>query len=93
MAMTYCAFPTQPNEDPAMKGMHPGDIVMDQDGRIAGMVAGDVVIRPGCDVRISGMVAGDVYVEEGARARISGMVSGRVFNDGGAVRVSGMIGG
>ncbi len=52
-----------------MKGMHPGDIVMDQDGRIAGMVAGDVVIRPGCDVRISGMVAGDVYVEEGARAR------------------------
>lgn len=63
--MTYCAFPTQPNEDPAMKGMHPGDIVMDQDGRIAGMVAGDVVIRPGCDVRISGMVAGDVYVEEG----------------------------
>ena len=76
-----------------MKGMHPGDIVVDYDGRIAGMVAGDVVIRPGCDVRISGMVAGDVYVEEGARARISGMVSGSVFNDGGAVRVSGMIGG
>ena len=76
-----------------MKGMHAGDIVMDQDGRSTGMVAGDDFIRPGCDVRISGMVAGDVYVEEGARARISGMVSGRVFNDGGAVRVSGMIGG
>lgn len=76
-----------------MKGMHAGDMVMDRDGRLSGMVAGDVVVRSGCDVGISGMVAGDVYVEAGARARISGMVSGRVLNDGGVVRVSGMVGG
>jgi len=74
-----------------MKGMHPGDIVMDQDGRIAGMVAGDVVIRPGCDVRISGMVAGDVVVERGATAWISGMVAGRIVDHGGTIHVSGIV--
>ena len=66
-------------------------------GTLAGveipMVAGDVIVRSGCDVRISGMVAGDVYVEAGARARISGMVSGRIIDRGGSIQVSGMVGG
>ncbi|RZL55017.1 MAG: hypothetical protein EOP65_10365 [Sphingomonas sp.] len=76
-----------------MKGMHDGDVIMDRDGRVSGMVAGDVIVRSGCDVRISGMVAGDVYVEAGARARIGGMVSSRIIDRGGSIRVSGMVGG
>jgi cytoskeletal protein CcmA (bactofilin family) len=93
MVKKRCVSPTRPNEATAMKGMHRGDVIMDQDGRLSGMVAGDVIVRAGCDVRISGMVAGDVYVEEGARAWISGMVSGRIIGQGGDVRFSGMVGG
>ena len=76
-----------------MTAMDDGDVIMDRDGRLSGMVAGDVIVRPGSTVQISGMVAGDVYVEAGAYARISGMVSGRIVNRGGAIRVSGMVGG
>ncbi len=74
-----------------MRGMHSGDLVMDGDGRVSGMIAGDVIVRAGCDVRISGMIAGDVIIEEGASAWISGMVSGRIINHGGQIRVSGMV--
>jgi cytoskeletal protein CcmA (bactofilin family) len=74
-----------------MRGMHNGDLVMDGDGRVSGMIAGDVIVRAGCDVRISGMVSGDVVIEQGASAWISGMVSGRIIDHGGRVRVSGMV--
>ena len=74
-----------------MRGMHSGDLIMDGDGRVSGMIAGDVIIRSGCDVRISGMVAGDVIMEQGASAWISGMVSGRIIDPGGRVRVFGMV--
>lgn len=74
-----------------MRSMHGGDLVMARDGDVPGMVAGDVIVRSGCDVRISGMVAGDVIVERGACAWISGMVSGRVIDRGGRIRVSGMV--
>jgi cytoskeletal protein CcmA (bactofilin family) len=74
-----------------MRGMHGGDLIMDGDGSVSGMIAGDVIVRAGCDVRISGMIAGDVIVEAGATAWISGMVSGRIIDQGGDVRVSGMV--
>ena len=74
-----------------MRGMHAGDLVMDRDGRVSGMIAGDVIVKSGCDVRISGMIAGDVIVEPDASVRISGMVSGRIVDHGGRVRVSGMV--
>ena len=76
-----------------MKAMYDGDVIMEHDGRLSGMIAGNVIVRPGCTVRISGMVGGDVYVEAGASARISGMVSGRIINRGGAIRVTGTVGG
>ena len=74
-----------------MRGMHAGDLVMDRDGRVSGMIAGDVIVKSGCDVRISGMIAGDVIVEPDASVRISGMVSGRIVDHGGRVCVSGMV--
>ncbi len=64
---------------------------MDGDGRISGMIAGDVIVKSGCDVRISGMIAGDVIVEPDASVRITGMVSGRIIDHGGRIRVSGMV--
>ena len=74
-----------------MRGMHSGDLIIDGDGRVSGMIAGDVIVRSGCDVRISGMVAVDVIVEQDASAWISGMVSGRIIDHGGRVSVSGMV--
>ena len=56
------------------KARYDGDVIMNHDGRLCGMMAGDVIVRPGCTVGISGMDAGDVYVEAGAYAQISGMV-------------------
>ncbi len=76
-----------------MRHMHRGDVIMDTDGYMSGMVAGDVIVKSGCDVRISGMIAGDVIIEAGATAWISGMVSGRIIDQGGNVRMSGMVGG
>jgi cytoskeletal protein CcmA (bactofilin family) len=69
--------------------MYDGDVIINQDGRLSGVVTGDVIVRPGCTVGISGTIAGDVYVEAGAYARISGMVSGRIAKLGSATRVGG----
>ena len=74
-----------------MRGMHCGDLVLNGDDRVSGMIAGNVIVKAGSDVRISGMIAGDVIVEPGATAWISGMVSGRIIDHGGNVRVSGMV--
>ena len=74
-----------------MRGMHDGALIMDRDGCLSGMTAGDVIIPSGCDVRISGMIAGDVIVEAGASAWISGMAAGRIINQGGDVRMSGIV--
>ena len=70
--------------------MHRGTLVMDHDGVMDGMVAGDVIVRRGCRVRISGMVRGDLHVEQGAEAQVSGMISGRIRQDGGRVLVTGL---
>lgn len=74
-----------------MRGMHGGDLVIDGDGRVSGMIAGNVVVRSGCTARVSGMVAGDVVVERGATAWISGMVAGRIVDYGGMIHVSGIV--
>ncbi len=74
-----------------MREMYDGDLVMDRDGSVSGMIAGDVIVRSGREVRISGMVAGDVIIEDGAIVHISGMVSGRIIDHGGEVRTSGMV--
>ena len=72
-----------------MTGMHEGTLVVTQDGRVSGMVTGDVIVRARARAIISGMVSGDVTVEPGAFARISGMVTGRVTGD---AEVSGIVG-
>ncbi|MBI0474904.1 hypothetical protein D9601_05950 [Sphingomonas sp. MA1305] len=74
-----------------MGGMYRGTLVMDQDGVMDGMVAGDVIVRRGCRVRIAGMVSGDLHVEQGAEAHVSGMIAGRIHQDGGRILVSGLV--
>ena len=76
-----------------MKMMHRGTLVIDRDSDMRGMIAGDLIIRPGCDVTVAGMVSGDVIIEQGARVRITGMVSGSVIEAGGIAVVSGMVAG
>ena len=73
-----------------MKGMHDGTLVVSEDGKISGMITGDVVVRAPARVKVSGMVTGDVVVEPGAFAKVSGMVTGRVTGD---AIVTGMVGG
>ncbi len=76
-----------------MRGMTAGSLEVTSDGRVRGMVGGDVTVASGVDATIRGMIAGDVIVEPGARVRITGMVSGRVVNHGGMVKVEGMVAG
>lgn len=72
-----------------MNRMHAGDLVVEQDGRIRAMVAGDVIVRPGVRAQIDAMIGGDLIVEEGADVSVRGMVGGRVI---GAANVTGMVG-
>ena len=69
-----------------------GDLRVDHDGDVEGIVSGSVTIAAGCRAEVSGIVSGDLIVEEGAVVEMSGILSGRVVNRGGEVRVTGMVG-
>ncbi|SEM61482.1 hypothetical protein SAMN05192583_0834 [Sphingomonas gellani] len=72
-----------------MKRMHAGDLIVDRDGQVGGMIGGDVIIRGGANVVLDAMVGGDVIVEDG-HARVRGMVAGRVI---GSADIDAMVGG
>ena len=74
-------------------GITDGDLRVDHDGDVDGIVGGTVTIAAGCRADVSGIVSGDLIVKEGAVVEMSGILSGRVINRGGQVRVTGMVSG
>lgn len=75
------------------RGMHAGSLLMERDGTVSGMIAGDVEIAAGRHVRVSGMVAGDLIVGAGAVVTVTGMVGGRVIAPDAHVDIQGMVAG
>jgi len=74
-------------------GITDGDLRVERDGAVDGIVGGNVTIAARCRAAVSGIVNGDLIVEEGAVVEMSGILSGRVINRGGQVRVTGMVSG
>lgn len=72
-------------------GITDRDLLVDRDGVVSGIVDGSVTVAAGCRVEVSGIVSGDLIVGQGAEVELSGMLSGRVINNGGRVRVTGMV--
>ncbi len=58
-----------------MREMYDGDLVMDRDGSVSGMIAGDVIVPSGREVRISGMVSGRI-INHGGEVRTLGIIRG-----------------
>lgn len=74
-------------------GIVDGDLGVDRDATVSGMISGSVTVAAGCRATVSGMVSGDLIVEEDATVEMSGILSGRIINRGGHVRVTGMVSG
>ena len=77
--------------DPA--GIVDGDLLIDRDATVSGIVSGDVTVAAGCRVKVSGIVEGDLIANEGSEVHLSGMLSGRIIERDGRVRVTGMVSG
>jgi cytoskeletal protein CcmA (bactofilin family) len=73
------------------EGKHEGDLALAQDLELGGMIAGSVIVPPGISLVLRGMITGDLIVQDGGQATIHGMVVGTLHNEGGAVRVFGMV--
>ncbi|WP_058756558.1 hypothetical protein [Sphingomonas endophytica] len=74
-----------------LAGIHHGDLRLDRDATVSGIVSGGVFVAAGCRVTISGMVRGDVVAEAGATVDITGIVSGALHADGATVHVTGIV--
>lgn len=70
-----------------MKAMHAGDLVVDRDGLVSGMIGGSVIVRGGARVTLDAMDGGDFIVEDGS-VEVRGMVGGRIVGD---ATVKGMV--
>jgi cytoskeletal protein CcmA (bactofilin family) len=70
-----------------------GDLCVDGELTLNGMVAGSITVVAGGLLTLGGMCGGDITIEEGAKAYLHGMVGGNVLNRGGHLKVYGMIGG
>ena len=72
---------------------HHGDLTLNDDLEISGLVSGTVTVPSGRHLLLNGMIAGDLIVEQDTRVTIHGMVIGMVFNHGGDVEIFGMVDG
>lgn len=74
-------------------GKHEGDLVLNSDLDLHGMICGDLVVSDGCRADIYGTVTGRITVEKGGVSILRGTVSKGLFNDGGSAEVFGSISG
>lgn len=72
-------------------GMHKGDLVLDSNLELHGMVCGRLVVSTGCAAKVWGMVTGHLTVEKGGTLTLHGMASKGVTNNGGRVDVYGFV--
>ncbi len=63
-----------------------GDLRLETDLALNGMVAGDLIVEPGATVTLKGMVTGAVS-NQGGNLMIYGMVNGPLHRDGGSTTV------
>ena len=69
-----------------------GPHTLTSDLEFHGLVTGSLTVPSGLEVRLHGFVTGDLIVEKGAIAFVAGKVDGAVMNQGGRVKIDGMVG-
>jgi len=67
-----------------------GNLLVSEDLKINGVVAGNIVVASGASLHLCGMCAGNVVIEKGASASITGFVRGDVINRG-TIEIYGMV--
>lgn len=70
-------------------GKHEGNLVLNSDLDLHGMVCGNLVVSDGCRADIHGMVTGRITVEKGGALILRGMVCKGLCNNGGKAEVFG----
>jgi cytoskeletal protein CcmA (bactofilin family) len=70
-----------------------GDVAVNRDFQLNGMIVGNVSVKQGGRFFLNGMVVGKLTVEEGGHAEVRGMLNGDAMNVGGTLEVYGTVGG
>lgn len=68
-----------------------GDVSITKDFQLNGMITGSVTVETGAHFLLHGTVNKDVIVSNGASAQINGIVNGNVINQGGVVKIQGVV--
>ncbi|WP_158783808.1 hypothetical protein [Pantoea sp. BAV 3049] len=72
-------------------GMHKGDMVLNGDISITGMVCGRVTVKKKAKVEVSGVITGHLWVEEDGSLVLTGMATDGLTNNGGNVDIYGTV--
>lgn len=70
-----------------------GNLLVDGEVVLRGMVTGDVTVAAGGSLDLFGMVSGNLILCRHSKTVVRGMVCGDLINQGGSVKVLGMVNG
>ncbi|QIP19156.1 hypothetical protein HA514_05780 [Enterobacter kobei] len=72
-------------------GKHQGNLVLNENLELTGMVCGDLVVSSGFRADVRGMVTGQIIVENDGVLILNGMVSNGLTNNGGIAEIFGYV--
>lgn len=72
-------------------GQVSGDLIVERDLTLNGMVTGNILVKSGICLTLNGMCLGELTLEEKSEADVSGIVQGNINNNGGILRVNGVV--
>lgn len=72
-------------------GKHQGDLVLNENLELTGMVCGDLVVSSGFRANVLGTVTGRIVVEKDGLLILDGLVSNGLTNNGGTAKVYGCV--
>ena len=73
------------------EGKIEGDITVDGDFVLNGMVTGNITVVSGGKLELNGTCGGDLTLEEGTTVYLRGKVAGDIHNNGGNLEIDGVI--
>lgn len=68
-----------------------GDLVVEQDSTLNGMVNGNVTVKPNVSLVLNGICIGDLTLESNSDVDVSGIVQGNINNTGGTLKINGIV--
>ena len=77
----------------AEHGKLDGNLYLDYELALHGMVTGDVIVDKGGNLYLHGMCCSNLIIKEGGSVFLHGTVTGDVVNQGGYLEVYGIVGG